>query len=479
VSRPRALPGTAAAVAAVAWALAVTLGGCTGPASTASGDAWPSTPTPAPTGPVTVTILSGADTSQSAGTPPRQPGQPEPGMYSELVDWWNANEEPLTKIHVQLDTVAGGATAAHSEMLGDAQAGSTAYDVYNLDNEWVPEFAAGHYVRSLTGSGLPTGGFLGLPLASSQYQGQLYAAPFTTDAGLLYYRTDLVSKKQLTGLSSFPGLVSQAGQDMDKASAQGPAATIGYAGQFAGYEGLTVNLLELTHADDKDAFRADGTIRDSNAVTEALTQLQAALGGPIPQAELGSYDEAQGVAEFSVGQVVFMRNWPIYYSQLTAAKGKGASQASRDVGVTQLPFPSVLGGQDLAIAQASRHPSAALRVIEYLTSAQAERCLFAVAGFPATRDSAYANVPLPTGYDTVSGQPLCGNQVGPSVHIAAQIKAAVNGAFLRPRTPYYTEFSSLIQDQVPRLLEDPATMPSLVSSLAGELNAAATGHAPP
>jgi multiple sugar transport system substrate-binding protein len=267
--------------------------------------------------------------------------------------------------------------------------------------------------------------------------------------------------------------------------AQHPGLTTGYAGQFASYEGLTVNLLELIHAVGADAFRANGTIGDRDAVVEGLTELSFAMTsgstGMIPATELG-YTEAQAVTDFAAGDAVFMRNWPVYYQQLVTAKGKGSGQLAHDVAVAPLPFPSVLGGQDLAIAQASPHPGAARQVIEYLTSAEAERCLFAVAGFPATRADAYAdNDTLPTGYDTVNGPALCGNEVGPSVKIGKTISDAVTNTFLRPRTRYYTEFSAIIQDQVPTLLRQSMHSNSLrtqVTQLADALNAAATGLAP-
>lgn len=429
-------------------------------------------------GTTTVTILSGVDTSVSPGNAPVRPD--DSGMYAELVDWWNKYEEPVTKIHVVLDTVSGAATAEHSEMLADAESGDTRFDIYNLDNEWVPEFAAGHFIRSLRGQ-LNPADFLGQPRGSGTYDGQLYAAPFTTDVGLLYYRKDLVSKVEVDGLSSFEGLADLAGQVM----ARHPGLKTGYAGQFASYEGLTVNLLEIIDAAGADAFRDNGTIGDRDAVIEGLTELSFAMTsgstGVIPATELG-YTEAQAVADFAAGDAVFMRNWPVYYQQLVTAKGKGSGQLAQDVAVAPLPFPSVLGGQDLAIAQASPHPKAALQVIKYLTSAQAERCLFAVAGFPATRADAYAdNNTLPGGYDTVNGPALCGNEVGPSVQIGTTILHAVGNAFLRPRTRYYTEFSAIIQDQVPTLLRQSMRSNSLrtqVTKLADALNAAATGLAP-
>ena len=430
-------------------------------------------------GTATVTILSGADLSVSPGSRPVQPG--DAGMYSELVDWWNKYEEPATRIHVVLDTVPGAATAEHSEMLADAESGDSRFDIYNLDNEWVPEFAAGHFIRSLGGL-LDQKEFLGGPWKSGSYDGQLYAAPFTTDVGLLYYRSDLVSPAELASLgSSFGGLVQLARRVM----AGHPGLTTGYAGQFASYEGLTVNLLEIIHAAGGEAFRDNGTISDPTAVAIGLTQLSDAMtsggNGVIPAAELG-YTESQAVADFAAGDAVFMRNWPVYYQQLLTAKGKGSSQLARDIGVAPLPFPSVLGGQDLAIAQASPHPAAARQVIKYLTSAEAERCLFAVAGFPATRAGAYAKGSgLPVGYEG-KGPALCGDAAGPSVGIGPTIEDAVGKAFLRPRTRYYTEFSAIIQDQVPVLLRQSMrsnSLQELVAKLAGALNAAATGLAPP
>jgi multiple sugar transport system substrate-binding protein len=464
-------PGLAA-LAVTGVVVAGLTASCAGPA------AGPGASARAAPGTTIVTILSGVDTSVSPGNEPVR--AEDGGMYAELVDWWNKYEEPVTKIHVVLDTVSGAATAEHSEMLADAESGDKQYDIYNLDNEWVPEFAAGHFIRSLRGQ-LKPADFLPQPMGSGEYAGQPYAAPFTTDVGLLYYRSDLVPKDEVTRLSSFEGLAHLA----QKVMATHPGLTTGYAGQFASYEGLTVNVLEIIHGAGADAFRGNGTIGYEVPVSVGLTQLSDFMAsgstGVVPATELG-YTEAQSVADFAAGDALFMRNWPVYYQQLVTAKGKGSSQLAKDVAVAPLPFPSVLGGQDLAIAQASTHPAAALTVIKYLTSPQAERCLFAVAGFPATRASAYADDgTLPSSYDKVNGPALCGNEVGPSVQIGKTIRDGIAGAFLRPRTRYYTEFSAIIQDQVPTLLGQSVhsnDLRTLVTKLANSLNAAATGLAP-
>jgi multiple sugar transport system substrate-binding protein len=456
-------------------AVAACAAGCATAPGTAS---WP----PPATGPVTITILSGTDTSISPGSLPLHRAT---GMYSELAGWWNTYEEPLTGIRVQLDVIDGGATLEHGEMLAAAQAGDASYDIYNLDNEWVPEFAAGGYIWSLQGT-LPEGGFLRQPLASGRdASGRLYAAPFTTDVGLLYYRSDLVP--DASALKTFWQVLQTAHQ----VQGDHPAMTVGYAGQFAEYEGLTVNLLEIIHGEAPDAVGPDGAVRDPTTVATILQKLVdqlGGLGGPIPSSEVSSYEELQSYQEFAEGHAVFMRNWPIYYNLLKTAPQTGSSPVARNFGVVPLPFPSVLGGQDLAISTSSTHPAESLQVVEFLTSPQAERCLFAVGGFPATRSSAYAaNSQLPTGYHpagqpAVTGHPLCGGSTGRQLSIGPTILQGIAQAVPRPVTPYYTEFSTLVQDRLWPLLHTASQggntdVGGAVKTLATDIQAARSGHA--
>ena len=85
-----------------------------------------------------------------------------------------------------------------------AQSRDAQYDIYNLDSQWVNEFATGGYISSLAGQAIDTSGFVPKPLASAKGpSGELYALPFTTDVGLLYYRSNLVQRSQLDALQSF------------------------------------------------------------------------------------------------------------------------------------------------------------------------------------------------------------------------------------------------------------------------------------
>ncbi len=418
----------------------------------------------------TIVILSGTDTSVAGG---------KTGIFQQLAYWWNRYKFPQEGFTIRFAVLPGGATAQHSQMLAAAQTGDPTYDIYNLDNEWVSEFAAGGYIRSLQGH-LSTAGFLPGPLRSGQDpSGQLYAAPFTTDVGLLYYRTDLVTAAQIKRLHSFREMLGLARQ----AAARDGQKITGYVGQFKQHEGLTVNTLEAIWGHDPNAFARDGSIADRAAVAKGLADQASAFAplGRYPAAASApelSYEESQALEEFAAGRAVFMRNWPIDYGQLLTPK----IPLSGHFAVSPLPFPSVLGGQDLAIAWNSENPNNALKVVQWLTSLPVERCLFAVGGFPATRGRAYDTRIWP--HSSLPRDNLCGSKAGSSVDIGPVILTALRTAMPRPITPYYTEISDQLQIEVGKFLQEAvsgtAPDPGVAAGiLVSALGVAATGRAPP
>src|SRR2546425_489391 len=76
--------------------------------------------------------------------------------------------------------------------------------------------------------------FLPADLEAGRYNGRLYRIPAFTDAGLLYYRSDLIRRPPET----FQDLVSAASefQNSDR---------VGYLWQGKQYEGLVTNYLEI------------------------------------------------------------------------------------------------------------------------------------------------------------------------------------------------------------------------------------------
>lgn len=348
-----------------------------------------------------------------------------------LVDQWNALH-PHNQ--ARIEAISPVADAQHSEMVARAQGKRRTVDIYNLDVTWTAEFASAGYIRPLDEDRLDTSGFLKAPLDTVRYDGKLWALPFNTDAGLLYYRANLVSKPPTT----WPQLVAAV-----QSSATPPMA--GYAGQLGDYEGLTVNALEAIWAAGGDVVDAHGrVVIDSPEAQAGLTRLASGLSPSTPQVILRDstqFDETATTQAFGAGKVLFMRNWPVAYRSLNPSTGADAAPAV-PFQVTQLPGPSVLGGQNLAIAKDSRHPRAARKLIEFLTSERSQQILFEHGGFAATREIVYRDATVVDLY-----------------RYAPTLLEAIQLARTRPITPHYSQFSETFRQIVRQALANGGQLP--------------------
>ena len=360
-------------------------------------------------------------------------------VRQKLINEWNSHNPNHP---ARIVSLSSNADAQHSQMLAMAQAGDRA-DIYNLDVTWVAEFASASYIKPLTG--VNTAGFLKNPLDTGFYEGQRWALPFNTDAGLLFYRTDLV-KDLPRYLPPDPNYARQFLR---------PPLTAAYAGQFADYEGLTVNALEAIWGAGGNVVDKDLRVTiDSAATVKGLRRLADARyppGGTLRYA-LGD-QEADATKAFTDGQVALMRNWPVQFNRIKPAESgsKSAVDVAGNFEVAKLPTPSVLGGQDLAVAANSPRPQTARQLIEFLTSPASQAKLFAD-GFAPVRASTYD--------DPQIRKP----------RYAATLKAAVEAARARPMTPHYILFSAAFRDIVDDAIADKGDLPpGAVRTLANAL----------
>ena len=64
---------------------------------------------------------------------------------------------------------------------------------------WPAQFAVNGWILDLTDRFKDSGSFLQGPVEAATYDGKLWAVPWYTDAGLLYYRKDLLEKSGYSG----------------------------------------------------------------------------------------------------------------------------------------------------------------------------------------------------------------------------------------------------------------------------------------
>jgi multiple sugar transport system substrate-binding protein len=306
---------------------------------------------------------------------------------------------------------------------------------------WTAEFASAGYIRPLDEDGLDPTGFLKSPLGTCRYKDSLWALPFNTDAGLLYYRTPLVAKPPTT----WPQLVATAQDVLSRPIPSGPKPIAGYAGQLGDYDGLTVNALEAIWAAGGDVVDGHGNVViDTPEAQAGLARLASGLAESTPQVILPDstqFDETATTQAFGEGKVLFMRNWPVAHRALDPPTGSDTAPAV-PFQVAKLPGPSVLGGQNLAIAKDSGHPRAAQKLIEFLTSERSQQILFERGGFAATREIVYRDATVQKLY-----------------RYAPTLLDAIRSARSRPITPHYTQFSETFRQIVRQALADGGQLP--------------------
>ena len=255
-------------------------------------------------------------------------------------------------------------------------AGTDDIDVLQIDVVW-PGILHRHLIDLAPYLGdAPAAHFPAL-IDGSTVQGRLVAMPWWTDAGVLYYRKDLLERYHLTPPDTWDALKHAAEQILDAEHRSGNTGLQGFVWQGRAYEGLTCNALEWV-----DSF-GGGTLLDTDGhatvnnprAVQALQTAASWIGGISPQGVL-NYDEEAARGVFQSGKAIFMRNWPYAWS-LSQSDG---SPVRGKVGVMALPrggadgkTTGTLGGWQLAVSRHSRHPAAAADLVRFLTSRQQQK----------------------------------------------------------------------------------------------------------
>jgi trehalose/maltose transport system substrate-binding protein len=256
-------------------------------------------------------------------------------------------------------------------------AGSPDIDVFQIDVIWPGILATHFYDLSEQVPADDISAHFSAIVENNTIDGKLLAVPWFTDAGVLYYRSDLLEAHGKQPPTTWQELSEIAAEIQAAQRAAGNDRMWGYVFQGAAYEGLTCNALEWIDSwGGGTIVEADGTISVANPnAIEAMTWARSTIGTVAPEGVLNyTEEEARGV--FQSGNAVFMRNWPYAWS-LSQAED---STVRDKVGVVALPkggeagkHTGVLGGWQLAVSRYSRNPEVAADLVRHLTSHQEQK----------------------------------------------------------------------------------------------------------
>lgn len=282
---------------------------------------------------------------------------------SGVADWERTTGHKVNLFYQPEDTTA---LLAMNRLLLEAR--SPEVDVYQIDVIW-PGLLAPHFL-DLAPYFTPEDLADHFPalVANNRVDGRLVAIPWYTDAGLLYFRRDLLEKYGFRPPETWEQLAAAARTVIDREARSG---LYGYVWQGRAYEGLTCNALEwIASHGGGTLVEADGTVSLDNP--RAIQALRTAAGwlGTITPWEVLFYGEAESRDVFRAGDAVFMRNWPFAWHDLN---GPGSAVAGK-VGIAPLPrgpgaagrVAATLGGWQLAVSRYSAHPAESAALIRHL-----------------------------------------------------------------------------------------------------------------
>src|SRR5215207_6157565 len=298
-------------------------------------------------------------------------GKDTSGNLPKLIQKFNESH-PNGK--VTLHELPDEADQQRQQMIQNTQIKNPKMAVLNVDVVWTAEFAANQYVEALPPDQFPTDGVLAPTVDSATYFDKVYAYPFRSNGGLLFYRKDLLDKYSLQVPTTFDEMKAAC----DKITAgENNAKLACYAGQHNKYEGLTVNFDEAVHGAGGVIVGEDG--KPNVATPEATKGLQTLAdwfkNGDIPKSAI-TWTEEEGRTAFQGGELIFHRNWPYVYN--LAAKTDGSSKIVGKYDVAPLPGitgPGVssLGGHNYAIATNAENKGTAADFLKFMSTKETEK----------------------------------------------------------------------------------------------------------
>jgi trehalose/maltose transport system substrate-binding protein len=221
-------------------------------------------------------------------------------------------------------------------------------------------------------------GFFPRIIQNNTVNGKLVSIPWFTDAGLLYYRTDLLEKYGYKEPpKTWEELTEMAKKIQDGERKAGKPDFQGFVFQGKASESVTCNAIEWVYS-----YGGGTIVEPDKKVTinnpHAIKALDTAKSwvGTISPLGVTTYGEEEARNIWQAGNAAFMRNWPYAYSLGQDPK----SPISGKFDVTVLPKggadgknAACLGGWQLMVSAYSKAPDAAADLVHYLTTAELQK----------------------------------------------------------------------------------------------------------
>jgi len=371
------------------------------------------------------------------------------GAVQQAVDNCTAASGGRYKISYQ--KLPNGADGQRQQMVRRLAAEDSSLDILGLDVTWAPEFAEAGWIQEWTGDNKAQveDGTLAGPLATATYNDKLWAAPFNSNTQLLWYRSDLVP----TPPKTWDEMLTMA-EDLAK---QGKPHYVEIQGNQ--YEGITVWFNTLLASAGGSVLNADGTGPSLGppAVT-ALTIMRKLATSVAADPSLSVQQENDNRLAMESGTAAFQLNYPFIYPSMKTNNPemfKTLKWAPYPAVSADQPAHVTIGGINLAVSSYSKHPDLAFEATLCLRNRENQMIGAVTGGVPPSIADLYDDPTLQESYP-----------------FAADIKASLATAAVRPLTPAYQNISIVISHSVspPASINPESTEKSMASEIKDALD---------
>ncbi len=357
------------------------------------------------------------------------------GTPSELLIWEEvvADFEERYGIPVKLHRQPTDTDQRRQSLIVSLTAEQSDPDVFLMDVAWIGLFSASEWLEPLEADVNPF--FQRIVQEVDLHENRVVALPVYLDAGVLYYRKDILDEFGLPGPpSTWDELLKYSLQVQRKIRQTNPGF-YGFVWQGAQYEGLICNFLEFAGA---GGGFAGGDRPSIPSIPENLSALyfmrdlvwKYEISPPSTYTEMKEEDSRHF---FQAGNALFQRNWPyawaLHQSDDSRVRGK--------VGVSMIPAftggkaVSTLGGWHVGLSVFSDVKPIAIQFVEYVTSYEVQKKLAFDLGWNPGRKDLYDDPQI----------------LSKAPHLT-ELRNIFEQAVPRPVVPFYTQVSAIAQRRI-------------------------------
>lgn len=322
------------------------------------------------------------------------------------------------------------------------EAQSPDVDVFQIDVIWPGDLAT-HFVDLYEyGAREVASQHFDAIIENNTVDGKLIGIPWFTDAGLLYYRTDLLEKYGYAGPpATWNELETMAAAIQEGERAAGNSDFWGFVWQGNAYEGLTCDALEwIASSNGGTIVSPDGVITINNAAAIDIVDQAAGWVGTISPNGVTSFGEEDARNMWQAGNAAFMRNWPYAYSLGNSADSAVAGLFD----VSPLPAgeggspAATLGGWQLAVSKYSDDIATAADVALFLASYDEQKYRAVQGSLNPTIKALYQDA------DVLEAAPFFGSLYDVFINATARPSTATSPQYSQVSRAFYTAVHSVL-----------------------------------